>query len=313
MKKIIILEGGFNEEHEVSINTSIEVQNSLKRMKYSFEIIRVDPNDFEEKIKNYDKNFIFFNALHGPYGEDGTIQKILDKNKLFYSHSKSTCSENAFNKDYTKKILSNTDIPCLKSIVIKKDKINSLDFKEIYNELGDFVIKPVKSGSSFGVKVFNSIDDIKKFFSNIEEEMKIYLNHQEIMFEKYVKGKELTVSVIEKNNSLESLAVTEIISNNLIYDYDAKYTTGHSKHEIPAKIPKQIYNQCLYYASKAHDLLDCKSVSRSDFIFDGQNLFFLEINTQPGLTKTSLVPEQLKYKNISLDNFILDIIESSCE
>ena len=133
------------------------------------------------------------------------------------------------------------------------------------------------------------------------------------MFEKYVKGKELTVSVIEKNNSLESLAVTEIISNNLIYDYDAKYVIGHSQHEIPANIPKQIYNKCLNFASKAHDLLDCKSVSRSDFIFDGQNLFFLEINTQPGLTKTSLVPEQLKYRNISLDNFILDIIESSCE
>ena len=313
MKKIIILEGGFNEEHEVSINTSTEVQNSLKRMKYPFEIIRVNPNDFEEKVKNYDKSFVFFNALHGPYGEDGTIQKILDKDKLFYTHSKAVCSKNAFNKNYTKKILINSDIPCLNSIVVRKDKINSIDFYEIYSKFNNFVIKPVKSGSSFGVKVFKSIGEIKKFLSNIEEETKVYSNHQEIMFEKYVKGKELTVSVIEKNHSLESLAVTEIISKNLIYDYDAKYVIGHSKHEVPAKISKEIYNQCLNFASKAHHLLGCKSISRSDFIFDGENLFFLEINTQPGLTKTSLVPEQLRFKNINFYNFILDIIESSCE
>ena len=311
MKKIVILEGGYNEEHEVSLNTSTTVQKSLKRLKLNFEVLNVNPEEFREKIHNYDKNFLFFNALHGPYGEDGKIQKELINKNLLFTHSGVEASTNAFNKNLTKKIISKTEVPYLFSKIISKKSIKPDVFFNFFNNFNSFVIKPVSSGSSFGVKVFHTLQDIKKFFINLNAEIEIYKNHDDIMLEKYIKGRELTVGVIENNNISESIAVTEIISKNRIYDYDAKYIKGLSKHIVPAKIPKNIYNDCLKFAKKVHDNLNCKSLSRTDFIYDGKQLYFLEINTQPGLTETSLIPEQLKYKKILFDDFILEIIKAS--
>ena len=311
MKKIVILEGGYNEEHEVSLNTSICVQKSLKNLNLNYEIIKVKPSEFKKKIKKYNNNYLFFNALHGPFGEDGQIQNELINNNLSYTHSGLEASKNAFNKDITKKIVSETEVPFLYSKKINKKEIKSEIFYEFFYNYNSFVLKPVCSGSSFGVKVFHNLEDIKNFFLNLKKEMAVYKNHNEIMLEKYIKGRELTVGVVEYQNISKSLAVTEIISKNKIYDYNAKYTKGMSEHIIPAKLPKKIYNDCLKFAKKVHDKLNCKSVSRSDFIFDESKLYFLEINTQPGLTETSLIPEQLLYKNISFDDFIFEIIKSS--
>ena len=172
-------------------------------------------------------------------------------------------------------------------------------------------MKPVSSGSSYGVRVFNSINDIDKFFLNFENEMNVYQNHKKLMIEKYIKGRELTVTVFENNKVSEAVEVTEIVSSNSFFDYKAKYTKGLSKHILPARLPEKIYQQCLYFAKIVHDTLGCRGISRSDFLYDEQQVYFLEINTQPGLTPISLVPEQLSYKNISFDMLIRRIIQSS--
>ena len=128
MKKILVLEGGFNEEHEVSLSTSKEVQESLKRMKLKFEVLKVNPKNFSEKIKLYDKDFICFNALHGTYGEDGTIQKILEKNKISYTHSDSESSRIAFDKNLTKSKIKNSKVVVLKSIILERHQIKIKPF-----------------------------------------------------------------------------------------------------------------------------------------------------------------------------------------
>ena len=132
-----------------------------------------------------------------------------------------------------------------------------------------------------------------------------------VLIEKYVHGRELTVSVREKNGNSIPVEVTEIISKNEFFDYKSKYTSGYSTHILPAKIPKKIYDKCMEDAKLAHDILNCNCISRSDFIFDGTNIFFLELNTQPGLTPISLVPEQLKYHDISFDELVMSLIDSA--
>ena len=195
MKKVLVLEGGFNEEHEVSLRTSKEVQKSLKRMKLKFEVLKVNPKNFSEKIKLYDKDFLCFNALHGTYGEDGTIQKILEKNKLSYTHSDSKASKIGFDKNLTKLKIKNSEVVTLESIILERNQIKINLLYEIYNKLNSFVLKPVSSGSSFGVKIFNSKSDISKFFFNYDNEINIYRNHNKLMIEKYIQVRELTVSV----------------------------------------------------------------------------------------------------------------------
>ena len=175
MKNILVLEGGFNEEHEVSLRTSEEVQKSLKKMKLKFEVLKVNPNDFSEKIKLYNKDFLCFNALHGTYGEDGTIQKILEKNKLSYTHSDSESSKIAFDKNLTKSKIKNSDVAILESIILERHQVKIDLFNKIYNKFDSFVLKPVASGSSFGVKIFDSKSDINKFFLNYKNEIKKYI------------------------------------------------------------------------------------------------------------------------------------------
>ena len=311
MKKVLVLEGGFNEEHEVSLRTSKEVQKSLKRMKLKFEVLKVNPKNFSEKIKLYDKNFLCFNALHGTYGEDGTIQKILEKNKLSYTHSDSKASKLGFDKNLTKLKIKNSEVATLESIILERNQIKINLLYEIYNKLNSFVLKPVSSGSSFGVKIFNSKSDISKFFLNYDNEINRYKNHNKLMIEKYIQGRELTVSVYENEKTTQAVEVTEIFSSRSFFDYKAKYTKGLSKHILPAKLPKKMYKQCLSFAMIVHDKLRCKGISRSDFLYDEKNIYFLEINTQPGLTPISLVPEQLSHKNIDFDTLIKRIIESS--
>ncbi len=181
MKKILLLEGGFNEEHEISLNTSKEVQKSLERMKFKFEVLQVNPVNFSEKIEFYDDNVLCFNALHGTYGEDGTIQKILENNKISYTHSDSKVSKIAFDKNLTKIKIKNSEVVFLESIVFDKSQIKIDKFYMAYNRFNSFVLKPVSSGSSFGVKIFYSINDIENFFLNYTNEIKIYSNVKKLM------------------------------------------------------------------------------------------------------------------------------------
>ncbi len=189
-------------------------------------------------------------------------------------------------------------------------------FNKIFNKIGPFVLKPVSSGSSYGVQLIKSQEDIRLLLGNSLKQKLLYKNHNNLMVEPYIEGKELTVAVIEENKKSKAIEVTEIISNNLFFDYKAKYTKGFSKHILPANIPDNIYQECLDSAKNIHDILGCRGISRSDFLYDERNkkLYFLEINTQPGLTPVSLVPEQLNYNNIDFTTLIDKLLKaSSCQ
>mgnify|MGYP001170447796 CR=1 FL=1 len=311
-KNILILEGGYNEEHEVSLSTAKEVKKAALELNHNLQSILVDPINFFNKIKKF-KVDICFNALHGSFGEDGKIQQILFNNKIRFTHSGAKASGVAFNKFLTKKAIEKNGIKYLKSILIKKFELNENLLKNFYQKLGPLIIKPVSSGSSYGVQLIKSLEDIKFFFEIISGNKKLYENHEKLMVEPYVYGKELTVAVLEEDGKSKAIEVTEIVSKNLFFDYQAKYTKGFSKHILPANIPNQVYQQCLDNAKIVHDILGCRGVSRSDFLYDEINkkLYFLEINTQPGLTPISLVPEQLNFHNIDFTTLIDKLIKSS--
>ncbi len=309
-KKILVLEGGFNEEHHVSINTAKEVKKILKKNKYFYKSLIVNEKTFIKDIKKF-KDFVCYNCLHGPFGEDGKIQKILKKNKLKFTHSNIKSSKLCFNKIKSKDILQKFGILTPKYIAIEKQKININVLNFVKKKFNKFVIKPNESGSSFAVKIIKNqreFDELVKNFSIFKKNLK---NHKTILFEEFIKGKELTVSTIKFSKEIIPLEVTEIITKNKFFDYQAKYSNGYSKHLLPAKIKKNLYLKCLKLALKAHFYLGCNSVARSDFILNTYNnkIYFLETNTQPGMTQLSLLPEQAKFKNISFEDIVLGILK----
>ena len=310
-KKILILEGGNNEEHDVSLVTSREIQKILNQNKLKFKTLRVNPKNFHKKIINY-KNFVCINALHGPFGEDGQTQKILKKNKIPFSHSNIKSSNLCFNKSASKKEIIKNKLMSPKYYLLNINDLNEKKLITIKSKLKKFVIKPNKSGSSFGIKIIKNQKEFDNLISNIEEFKKELNNHKEILIEEYISGKELTVSTIKLDKKIHALAVTEIKSKNNFFDYKAKYSKGYAKHILPAKLNKINYAKCLKFATKAHKLLGCNSLARTDFIFDTKKnkIFFLETNTQPGLTPISLFPEQANYKGLSFAKIIFILIKN---
>ena len=311
-KKILILEGGYNEEHEVSLKTSAEIQKVLRQMKVNFKKLRVNPKNFTTKIRKY-KNYICFNALHGPYGEDGQIQNILNKNKIKYTHSSAKSSNICFDKFKSKKIILNNKILTPKSIIIKIDDLDVNKVIEIKKKFKKFIIKPNNSGSSFGIQIVENKIQFEKFLEDINIFKTKFSSHKKFIVEEFIKGKELTVSTINFSNKIEALGVTEIKHDKSFFDYQSKYSKGLAKHILPAKITKKNYEKCLNLAIRAHSLLRCKSIARTDFILNTNNnkIYFLETNSQPGLTSVSLLPEQAKYKKISFPEIILNIIQNA--
>ncbi len=310
-KKILILEGGNNEEHDVSLVTSREIQKILNKNKLKFKTLRVNPENFHNKIINY-KNFVCINALHGPFGEDGQIQKILKKNKIPFTHSNIKSSNLCFNKSDSKKEIIKNKLISPKYYLLNMSDLNEKKLITIKSKLKKFVIKPNRSGSSFGIKIIKNQKEFDIFISNLKEFKKKLTNHKEILIEEYISGKELTVSTIKLDKKIHALAVTEIKSKNKFFDYKAKYSKGYAKHILPAKLNKINYSKCLKFAIKAHKLLSCNSIARTDFIFDPKKnkIFFLETNTQPGLTPISLLPEQANYKGLSFSEIIFILIKN---
>ena len=310
-KKILILEGGNNEEHDVSLVTSREIQKILNQNKLKFKILRVNPKNFHKKIINY-KNFVCINALHGPFGEDGQTQKILKKNKIPFSHSNIKSSNLCFNKSASKKEIIKNKLMSPKYYLLNINDLNEKKLITIKSKLKKFVIKPNRSGSSFGIKIIKNQKEFDILISNLEEFKRKLNNHKEILIEEYISGRELTVSTIKLDKKIHALAVTEIKSKNNFFDYKAKYSKGYAKHILPAKLNKINYAKCLKFATKAHKLLGCNSLARTDFIFDTKKnkIFFLETNTQPGLTPISLLPEQAKYKGLPFAEIIFILIKN---
>ena len=294
-KHVAFLMGGLSSEREVSINSGNACYDAIDKEKYYATKILVDKN-FYNKILTI-KPDICFNALHGSFGEDGTIQSILNKIKMPYTHSGANASSIAMNKLLTKNYLTQFSKNTREHIIFPK----TYDFKSL-NEYKNFlplVLKPISGGSSVEIDILKNEDDLKyvkeKIFSNL------------YLVEPLVGNRELTVSVLDN----KPLVVTEIISKkNFFYDYSSKYSSNGSLHILPAKIPGAIYDKVTKWARIAHELLGCSGISRSDFRYDDikGKLYMLEINTQPGMTKTSLSPEQAKYCGISLTELVDKLI-----
>ena len=311
MTEILILEGGFNEEHKVSLTTAKQVKKVFKKNKINYRSLIVNPRTFENIIDKYSNKLICFNALHGTFGEDGKIQKILKKKKFKFTHSGIYASKNCFNKINSKKMLTKYKIPTPIFFEIKPILLNESYLNKYKKKFDKFIIKPNESGSSFGIRIIKTKNDLDNLIKNLKNYKKKLKYHNSLIIEKYIKGKELTVSVLEIYNKLQSLEVTEILSKNKFFDYIAKYSKGFAKHILPANIPSNIYKRCLRIALRAHKILKCNIISRTDFIYDKKSnkIFYLEINSQPGLTAISLVPEQAKFKNITFEEIILQLIK----
>ena len=309
----MILQGGYNEEHNVSLNTSKEIIKALKKLKINFKILNVNPITFSNDILNYSRDYICFNALHGPFGEDGKIQKILKINKFRVTHSNQRSSSNCFDKIKSKKIISKFKISTPKYDVIKIKDINEEYLEKIKLKFGQFIIKPVSSGSSNGLVIINTKKDLLIFFNNFTKYIKNFNPEEKFLIEKYISGKELTVSILKNESTFQPLEVTEIVSLNKSYDYQAKYTKGFSKHFLPARITKKNYTKCLRLALKIHKIFKCNTLSRVDFILNEKEnkIYFLEINSQPGMTQLSLLPEQATFKKIKFKNIVMKLINDS--
>lgn len=312
MTKILILQGGFNEEHKVSINTANEVAKALTKLKINFKKLTVNPITFANDISKYSSDYICFNALHGPFGEDGKIQKILKIKKFRFTHSNTLSSINCFNKIKSKKLIKKYKIITPDFIAVKIKNINVRYLESIRIKFKKFVLKPSSSGSSHGLKVIKSKKNLSIFFREINAFKKSFDPNEIFIIEKYISGKELTVSILGNNMEKKALGVTEIVSLNQSYDYQAKYTKGYSKHFIPARITKKNYDKCLDLALKIDKIFKCQTLSRVDFIFNKKQnkIYFLEINSQPGMTKLSLLPEQATFQKIKFESIILKLIDN---
>ena len=299
MKKILIVAGGYSNEREISLLTAKSVLKELKKnKKYKLKIKEPDGN-FVKELRLYKPDLVL-NLLHGRYGEDGYIQAILESEKIKYTHSGVLSSSLAIDKELSKKIFLKNKILTPKYIkfIFKKNFEKKKIIQKVQKKLNfPVVIKPINEGSSVNVFICNK----SNFIINIIK-LECY---GEILIEKYIPGREIQVAILGK----EKLGAIELKPKRKFYDYEAKYNPkAKTEHIIPVKISKKNHDKVTNIALKAHNLLKCRGVTRSDFRFYKNKFYLLETNTQPGMTSLSLVPEIARYNNISFKKLIQRII-----
>lgn len=296
MKKVLVVYGGFSSERDVSIVSGKNIAEALQKKGYL--VVEHDLTSgalFFEALKK-EKPDVVFNALHGNFGEDGEIQGFLDILQIPYTHSGMKSSVFGMNKQITKEICFKNGINTAPYEMMTYEEFlkNGTKIKIPY------VVKPQSDGSSVGVFIVQNEDDVKKVFYSDKKE--------EILVEKYIKGRELTVAVLED----KACAVTELKPKIGFYDYEAKYTNGATDHILPAEVPLKIAETAMEYALKIHKILKCNTVSRSDLRYnEDDGVVFLEINTNPGMTPLSLVPEQAKYIGVSYEDLCQKLVENA--
>ena len=302
MDKIIILAGGYSNEREISLITAASVTKELKKNK-KYKLLTIEPDgDFVKKLRKF-KPKLVLNLLHGRYGEDGYIQSILESEKVKYTHSGVLSSSLAIDKEISKKIFIKNKIltPPYFKFIFKKN----LNYKNIIKKIDKMfkfpvVLKPINEGSSVGVYIANK----KNFNNNLMKLQKF----KEILIEKYIPGREIQAAVLGN----KKLGIIELKPKRKFYDYKAKYSTSaKTEHLIPVNITYKNFNKINSIALKAHKLLKCRGVSRSDFRFFKNKFYLLELNTQPGMTSLSLVPEIASHNNISFIQLIEEIMKDA--
>ncbi len=302
--KLALLSGGISGEREVSLVSGEQVYEALDKNKY--EIFRYDPKTDLKKFLNdaTDNKFdVVLPILHGPFGEDGKLQGMLDMINIPYVFSGCLASATAMNKYKTKVLAEDFGVPVPKDILISKN--DKLDFDNFIDSLLlPIVIKPSELGSSVGISIAKTKEELE---SGIK---KAFEFDSYVLLEQFIKGRELTVTMMG-SDSPEVLAITEIIPlASDFYDYEAKYADGGSKHVCPADIPNELQNRLHENALKVFKAIGCKDLSRADFMWDDVNdkIYFIEINTIPGMTKVSLAPEAAKAVGIEFSDFLDKLI-----
>ena len=302
MDKILILAGGYSNERQISLITAKSVIKELKKAnKYNLLLIEPDGN-FVKKLRKFKPDLVF-NLLHGRYGEDGYIQSILESEKVKYTHSGVLSSSLAIDKEISKKIFIKNHI--LTPPYFKFSFKNNFNIKTIIKKIDNnlkfpVVLKPINEGSSVGVYISNK----KNFNRNLMKLEKF----KEVLIEKYIPGREIQAAILGN----KKLGIIELKPKRKFYDYKAKYSeSAKTEHIIPVNISSKNYNNVNSIAMKAHKLLKCRGVSRSDFRFFKNKFYLLELNTQPGMTSLSLVPEIARYRNISFMQLIEEIMNDA--
>ncbi len=291
-KKILVISGGISKERLISLDTGKQVSKELKKNGYIVKI--AEPNyKLLEIIKSF-KPKIIFNALHGQFGEDGYIQTILESTKVPYTHSGIISSALAMDKEISKKIFVKNKILTPKYFIYSFDKLKTELIKNIKKKLKfPVVIKPINEGSSVNVFICNR--------SNIFKKLSLLKDYKKILIEEFIPGREIQAAIIGS----KKLGSIELKPKRKFYDYEAKYNPkADTRHIIPVKLANRKNQEMMRIALKVHKLLKCRGVTRSDFKFYKNKFYLLEINTQPGMTKLSLIPEIAAYKGISFINLI---------
>ncbi len=291
-KKILIISGGTSKEREISLLTGDQVAKELKKNGYKIKICEPDHNLFA-LTKKYRPNIIF-NALHGQYGEDGYIQSILENIGIPYTHSGVIPSAKAMDKEISKKIFIKNKILTPRYIKYSYDKSFLELISNIKKEISfPVVIKPINEGSSVNVYICNK--------NNLKNKLKKLKFYKEILIEEFIPGREIQAAIIGRMK----LGAIELKPKRMFYDYEAKYNSkAKTKHIIPVDLSKKKFNELMNISFKVHKLLGCRGVTRSDFKYHKNKFYLLETNTQPGMTKLSLVPEICQYKGISFIKLI---------
>jgi len=302
-KPIVVLMGGLSGEREISFLTGKACSRALRQKGYR--VIDLDAKGFFAKKLIKIKPKAVFNALHGKYGEDGFVQSVLESLKIPYTHSGVIASSLAMDKETSRKIFIKNKLKVPKYFSINKDEFKILN-KKIKNKKLKFplVVKPVSEGSSLGVYICKNR---RNFLSKSKKLMKDY---NKILVEEYIPGREIQVAVMGK----KPLGAIELVPKREFYDYNAKYSnSAKTKHIMPAPISATKYKEVLAIAKKAHHLLGCRGVTRSDFRFFKNKFYLLETNTQPGMTTLSLVPEIARYCNIKFEDLVDKMLkDASC-
>jgi D-alanine-D-alanine ligase len=301
MKSVAVLMGGWSPEREVSLSTGYECAKALVDRGYMVRVIDAG-RDLPTLLGALEPcPDVIFNALHGIGGEDGTIQGVFDMLRIPYTHSGVLASSAAMHKPTAKLIFRAAGLPVVDGVVARPEELARRDPMP-----APFVVKPTNQGSSVGVRIVRVNDN------SWREEVRGWCFGDELLVERFVPGRELTVAVMGDR----ALGVCEIVPRGSFYDYSAKYTVGGSDHLTPAPVPAAVYERALDIALRAHRALGCRGLTRADLRYDDTTeepgeLYLLELNTQPGMTPTSLVPDIARHVGIEFDELVAWMVENA--
>lgn len=304
-KRIAVLYGGISEEREVSLRSGQNIYDALTSFsELKNNCILIDVKNHYELVEILKKEKIeyCYNILHGTFGEDGSIQGLLDCLNIKYTGENTLVSSVCMNKVYTKRIWQSSNIPTADFILLK-------DIKDIFGDIDKenkinfpLILKPISNGSSVGVSLIKNKKEFEEAIKKIEKISDYFI-------EPYIKGKEITVGLVRENKGIYTFPILGINTKNEIYDYDAKYTAGKTELEVPAKIEKDIEKKVIEICSSAYNILGCEGLCRIDAIIDeNDKIYLMEVNTQSGMTNTSDIPAMAKSVNIKFEDIALYVL-----